>query len=127
MREVITKRPEPKDTADKGLCLITLPGTRIVRVQESTKTKGKHVTINSLSRRFESLLKRLGINGGRGFYVLRHVFETIGGESRDQVAVDALMGHADSSMAANYRQRISDDRLRAVTDVVRAWLFAKQV
>ena len=43
---------------------------------------------------------------------LRHVFETIGGESRDQVAVDHIMGHADQSMAAHYRERISDERLQ---------------
>jgi integrase len=60
---------------------------------------------------------------GLGFYTLRHVFETIGGESRDQVAVNAIMGHADFSMAATYRERISDERLRAITDVVRTWLW----
>ena len=49
---------------------------------------------------------------GRGFYAIRHTFETIGGESRDQVAVDHIMGHADSSMSAVYRERISDDRPR---------------
>ena len=35
-----------------------------------------------------------------------------------------LMGHKDSSMAAHYRERISDERLRRVTDYVRTWLFA---
>ena len=44
--------------------------------------------------------------------------ETIGGESsRDQVAVDAIMGHVDPSMAAVYRGGISDERFRAVTDL----------
>jgi integrase len=60
---------------------------------------------------------------GRSFYALRHTFETIGGESRDQVAVDAIMGHVDSSMAGHYRQRISDERLTAVAECVRTWLF----
>ena len=36
---------------------------------------------------------------GLGFYAFRHTFETIGGESRDQVAVNHIMGHADVSMA----------------------------
>jgi integrase len=121
----LVNRPEPKDPTDADLCFITVRGTRFVRVQESKKTEGRYVTINSLARRFESLLKRLSINGrkGLGFYTLRHVFETIGGESKDQVAVNAIMGHVDSSMAAMYRERISDERLKAVTDTVRGWLW----
>ena len=63
---------------------------------------------------------------GRNFYALRHGLETVGGESKDQVAVDAIMGHADSSMASVYRERISDERLRAVTDVVHRWLFGSE-
>ena len=34
------------------------------------------------------------------------------------------MGHSDPSMGAHYRERVEDSRLRAVTDHVRAWLFA---
>ena len=61
----------------------------------------------------------------RQFGALRHTFETIGGEAKDQVAVDHIMGHARDDMASVYRERISDERLRAVTDHVRAWLFPK--
>jgi len=62
---------------------------------------------------------------GRGFYTLRHVFETMGGESCDQVAVDAIMGHERGDMAAIYRERISDDRLMRVVNTVRKWLFSE--
>ena len=31
---------------------------------------------------------------GLGFYALRHTFETVGGDGRDQIAVDFIMGHA---------------------------------
>ena len=57
------------------------------------------------------------------FYALRHTFETIAGESRDQVAVNAGMGHVDTTMAAAYRERVLEVRLKAVVETVRAWLF----
>ena len=72
------------------------------------------------------LLGKLGlVRRGHTFYALRHTFETIGGESRDQVAVDAIMGHSREDMASVYRERIGDDRLRAVVEHVRQWLLEK--
>ena len=54
-------------------------------------------------------------------------FETAAGNtSRDQVAIDAIMGHVDSSMAANYRHGIDDQRLRDVVDAVRSWLWPEK-
>jgi hypothetical protein len=35
------------------------------------------------------------------------------------------MGHARDDMASVYRERISDERLKAVTDYVRKWLFTE--
>jgi integrase len=69
------------------------------------------------------LLSKLGLTRrGHTFYALRHTFETIGGDFRDQVAVDAIMGHSRDDMASVYRKRIGDDRLRAVAEHVRTWL-----
>jgi integrase len=69
------------------------------------------------------LLSKLSLaRRGHTFYALRHTFETIGGDSRDQVAVDAIMGHSRDDMASVYRERIGDDRLRAVVEHVRVWL-----
>ena len=76
-----------------------------------------------MAQEFAKLLRKLNINGRRNFYALRHTFQTIGGEAKDPEAVSRIMGHADQSMAAHYRERISDERLLAVVDVVRAWLW----
>src|SRR5262249_39330715 len=62
---------------------------------------------------------------GIGFYTLRHVFRTVADAARDPVAIDLIMGHSDPSMGAHYRQRVEDDRLRAVADHVRRWLFGE--
>jgi integrase len=75
---------------------------------------------------FKWLLRRTGLERkGRGFYGLRHTFETVAGESRDQVATNLIMGHVDSSMASVYRERVDDARLLAVVNYVRTWLFAE--
>jgi integrase len=84
---------------------------------------------NPVAKEFRKVLLVIGQHRtGVGFYGLRRAFETIAGESRDQVAVDYVMGHAPKSddMGAVYRQRISDDRLVAVAETVRAWLFRAQ-
>jgi hypothetical protein len=44
-------------------------------------------------------------------------------ESKDQPAVDFIMGHEVPHMSAVYRETISDTRLKAVSDYVRGWLF----
>ena len=47
--------------------------------------------------------------------------ETIGGGCKDQVAVDAVMGHARGDMASVYRLDIDDARLEAVADHIHAF------
>ena len=125
LREAITHRHQPKDTSDADLIFITIQGNPWVRTRPSLTSENKFITVNTIARRFSAILKELKINGrkGLGFYTLRHVMETIGGESKDQVAVNAIMGHVDNSMAGVYRERISDERLKAVTDTVREWLW----
>src|SRR5262249_31119875 len=75
-----------------------------------------------LSHEVRKLLGTLDINGHRGFYCLRHTFQTVGDECGDFIAVRRIMGHASSDIADVYRERVSDERLRKVTDHVRAWL-----
>lgn len=118
LRDALRCRPMAGNASDDGLLFLTKYGNRWVR------TNGKGMSIDSVAQEITKLLRRLGIKRNRlNFYALRHTFETIAGESRDQVAVNAIMGYVDNSMAGQYRERISDERLRAVTDVVRAWLL----
>lgn len=77
---------------------------------------------NSIGRVFIAVRCLAGLQRGT-FYWLRHTFETIAGGSKDQVAVNYLMGHVDNSMAAVYRETIENERLQAVVDHVRAWLY----
>lgn len=117
LRKAIERRHKPKYPDAEGKVFVTLRGRAWHR-------DGKN---NPISRAFRRLLDSLELRTvGKGFYALRHVFETIGGDSRDQVAVNCLMGHADSSMADHYRERIDDERLQAVAEHVRAWLFGEE-
>jgi integrase len=113
IKQALAQRPAPKNEADSGFVFITKYGLPWSRDNDP----------GVITKEFRKLMDALAINGHRNFYGLRHSFETIGGEAKDQVAVGAIMGHADERMSAVYRERISDERLKAVTDHVRMWLF----
>lgn len=117
LKTAIEQRPLPKDTAHLGLVFITKYGD----------SWHKETSDNPVTQQFKKLIKdELKIwRTGLGFYCLRRGFETIGGDTGDQVAVDFVMGHAEDSrdMAAVYRQKIFDERLQKVIDHVHAWLF----
>jgi integrase len=112
LAEALASRPEPKDPKHAGLVFITKFGDAWVQT--------------AITNEIAKLLKRQGINGHRGHYCLRHTFRTIGDETRDQVACNAIMGHTDNSMAGVYRERVGDDRLQIVSEHVRQWLFGSK-
>jgi integrase len=116
IREASADRPEPKKEEHAGLVFITKYGL----------PWAKDTADQTLAKEFGKLLRTLQINGrkGLGFYTLRHTFRTVADETKDQPAVDFIMGHEVPHMSSVYRETISDGRLRAVTDHVRAWLFA---
>lgn len=115
VKDWLSNRPTPKDDADAEIVFVTRCGARWTKA-----TADRPIT-----KECRKLLDELKIGGNRNFYAIRHTFETIAGEAKDQIAVDAVMGHDDGSMATAYRERISDSRLQAVTDFVRKWLFNK--
>jgi integrase len=115
IREALAARPRPKSEEHAGLVFLTAQGLPWAKTGTGSPMVYKVTT----------LLKALGINGrkGLGFYTLRHTHRTVADEARDQPAADFIMGHARDDMASVYRERIADDRLRAVVEHVRAWLF----
>jgi integrase len=128
LRDVANRRREPNDEKDADLLFLTKYGQRwvrfeVVNVKRFGKSEMKTKQDDAIAKETAKLLcllefKRKGV----GFYALRHTFETIAGGSKDQVAVDHIMGHIDDSMAEVYREVIEDDRLQAVVDHVRDWL-----
>ncbi|MFH1922440.1 MAG: site-specific integrase [Planctomycetota bacterium] len=85
----------------------------------SREGKGGMITM-----RFRRLLRSLDLHRpGVGHYSLRHIFRTVADETLDFPAVNLIMGHVDRTMGATYRERIADDRLVAVVEHVRGWLF----
>src|SRR5262249_52290366 len=116
LRDVLASR------AEKGN--VTLPFV-FLTFKGNGWAAGKETAVG---KEFAKLLRRLGINGrqGLGFYTLRHTFRTVADEARDQPAADFIMGHESTHMSTHYRERISDDRLRAVAEHVRGWLFGTQ-
>jgi len=115
LREAIAHRPKPRQDAAEGLVFVTARG-------RAWLSQG---TANPVSVTVRDLMKAVGVHHeGIGFATLRHVFRTIADGTRDQVAVNHIMGHWDPTMRAVYRERIEDTRLRAVAEHVRAWLFS---
>jgi hypothetical protein len=116
LREALAERPAPKSEDLSARVFITKYGG----------SWAKDTDDNPISKEMAKLLKELKLHRpGLNFYALRHTFETIGGETERQAAVDHIMGHAPRSddMSAVYRERVGDERLRAVTDHVRNWLL----
>jgi integrase len=117
IKEALACRPEPKEQAHAGLVFIT----------KYRQSWFKTDSAGPLIWEVRKLLNKLGINGrkGLGFYTLRHTFRTVADESKDQPAVDYIMGHEVPHMSSIYRETIADARLRVVADHVRAWLFGQ--
>jgi integrase len=117
LRAVLAERPTPRASADADLVFLQATGRRWVRITEKSRT-------DNLSVHFMELLNKLDMHrDGLGFYSLRHVHRTVADGARDAVACDVIMGHSDPSMGGHYRERVEDQRLRAVAEHVRCWLF----
>ncbi len=124
IRLAMSQRPIAKKDADDPLCFLTSHGVPIW--WQASKPNGEVYLCDNVSKAFAKLTTKCKVErADRGFYSLRRTFETVAGATKDQVAVDYIMGHADESMAAVYRQGIEDQRLIDVGQHVHAWLFLK--
>jgi integrase len=116
LREVMADRPEAMEEAAKGLVFVTARGRQFL----------SNGIAHPVTCVIVELMKRAKVHrAGIGFYTLRHVFRTIADETLDRAATDRIMGHADHTMGAHYRERIDDSRLQAVAEHVRQWLWPK--
>jgi len=118
-----SRRPEAA-----GLLFVTRKGFPFVRSEPKVSANGQPYVVehDAIATTLKRIMERKRIAiPGLGFYGLRRSFETIGGETGNQVAVDHIMGHvpAANDMGAVYRQHVAESALRQVTDHVRKWLF----
>jgi integrase len=114
IREALAARPKPRAATHAALAFLTHSG----RGWDSDSPGG------ALSRETRRLMQALGIGRpGLNFYALRHTFRTVADGVKDQPAADLIMGHEVAHMSSVYREGIDDERLRAVADHVRAWLY----
>ena len=106
-------RAEPKSKDHKGLIFITKHGGSYF----------KDTRNNPIAKSFRVLAMRLDLHQRqRGFYSLRRTFRTEAAATLDFEAVNYMSGWVDSSIAARYTRKISDERLSHVADFMREWL-----
>jgi integrase len=79
---------------------------------------------SALSKAFKKLTTKVGVS--LTFARLRHHFQTLAEEqTMDPVAVKSVMGHADHSISAVYRDRVLRERVARACEVVRKWYLTK--
>jgi len=124
IKAYLAERPTPKDEKLNGLLFITKYGGPWHKENTPDSPVSKEMAKLMEGMKFETTEE--GRQRHLTFYSLRHCFETYGG--RDQVAIDAVMGHKRSDMASRYRNQamLDDQRLIDVAETVRLWLYGEQ-
>jgi len=118
LRTVLACKGKPNNPEHNGLFFVSTMGSTF---QPDGRSYWVAEAIKAV------LIKANKVRSGLSFYALRHTFQTIGEGIRDLAAVQAIMGHTASGndMSATYRERVDDDRLKAVVDHIHDWLFSK--
>jgi integrase len=115
-------RPKAKSAEDDGCVFISREGRRVSRLTWTADGKGVSRR-DSVLEAYMKLKRRCGVNHPGGFYVMRHVFRTVADAVHDRSAIDRIMGHRNGTQADTYIEFIEDERLIAVSNYVRRWLF----
>lgn len=81
----------------------------------------------ALAQAFRKLANEAGVyEPGKTFYALRHTFETVAADTKEQAAIDWAMGHEDGHIRSAYREEVSDESLERVADYMHEWLFGQK-
>lgn len=117
LKAYLVWRPAAAGRANKDRLFITKNGLSWVRQEGELRT-------DSIGTQFAKAKNAAGVARG-SFYDLRRTFRTRAASVRDREAIDFVMGHVANAndMGAVYTQWIEDDRVRAVVNHVRQWLF----
>lgn len=112
LRAVLAGRKPPRDPAAAHRIFVT--------------KFGQPFTPSAIGLEFEKLAEKVGMSRQEAdFYDLRRTCISVGLQARDRDAVRAISGHqqrTDDMLGVYDWMPVSDDRLRRVTDHVRAWL-----
>jgi len=121
IREALKARPKPAKPENRGLVFLTRCGLQLVRLTENG------ALVDAVPENFDKVLRKAGVKRpGVSFYALRHSFRSAATRVRDREAADVIMGHARGDMAESYIEFVPDERLVAVSDAVREWLYNDQ-
>lgn len=126
----LAKRATPKPEAE-GLLFVSIHGNpwhrETMKVDkpehEGGKEKLRYQRVDKIGHQFAKLCKAARVNvKGAGFGHLRHTHRTASDEANDPHAAMRIMGHDVPGISRHYVNEISHERLRAVSEHVRAWL-----
>jgi len=95
------------------------------RRKQGTKRFFEFRNADKVSRGFADGVKRAGRQrAGASFYSCRHTLATTGRGANDDAALRLILGHVDDSILdEHYTHRFPRERLDAVSEHVRQWLF----
>ncbi|MEX0884994.1 MAG: tyrosine-type recombinase/integrase [Phycisphaeraceae bacterium] len=134
LKASIANRPTPKREAE-GLLFVTANGMAwqrermIERKPEKAGDKAelRFQRVDAIAHQFAKLCKATGARvEGAGFGHLRHTHRTISDEAGDPHAAMRIMGHDVPGISRHYVADISRERLEAVANHVRGWLWPEQ-